>query len=93
MQPDEQTYTLTTGERLSPLWSKLSTYLQTHLAALREQNDGPLPEDARNRLVGRIEEVKSMLRLQEDVLIVPGPPKMVYGEPERQMTQDWARRA
>ena len=45
------------------LWRKLQEYLEARLTSARLRNDHTMPEDARNRLLGRISEIKSLQTL------------------------------
>lgn len=61
----------TIADRESKLWQKLKTHYQERLRLLREQNDGPMSEEKRNILIGRIQEAKSVLALEVPEVVVP----------------------
>lgn len=54
---------LSDDERNSPLWKRLSAHLNGRLQDLRVQNDSMMVEVDRCLHLGRIAEVKSLLRL------------------------------
>jgi hypothetical protein len=56
---------LTPTDVASAVWQSLETYLCTRLEDLRAKNDGPMSEDARNKLIGQIHEIKALLALRE----------------------------
>lgn len=52
---------LTVGDRLSPLWAKVSKHLEARLHSLRCQNDGDKNTEETAKLRGRIAEIKALL--------------------------------
>lgn len=51
----------------SNTWLKLKAYYQARLQVLREQNDGEMFPDVRQKHLGRIAEVKAFLALEQAV--------------------------
>jgi hypothetical protein len=62
--------TLTPTDKHSAVWRKLVKHYETRLVSLRAQNDNPLNEAATAVLRGRIQEVKGLLRLNEELPII-----------------------
>lgn len=62
---------LTPADKESVVWAKLKTMYEARLVTLRAMNDGALPEDQRNRLIGQIAEVKGLLALQNEKAVSP----------------------
>lgn len=56
-------FTLLPSERASPLWQKLTSYMEDKLREARGQNDGDLDIAATARLRGKIQCYKSLLAL------------------------------
>lgn len=51
------------GERISPLWVKISEYLVDKIEIARKQNDGNLSPQETDRLRGKIDAYKSLLEI------------------------------
>lgn len=62
--------TLSLGEKHSSAWQRLHAHYQARLKELREKNDTMMSETERCKLLGKIEEVKELLALNND-LVVP----------------------
>lgn len=58
-------FTIEESDKLTPLWRLLVAHYEARLQSLREQNDGTMDQDARNKLIGQIAEVKRFLKLNE----------------------------
>lgn len=56
-------FELTEEEKFSPLWKKLSFYLQKELENARKSNDAPKPESETALIRGRIQALKGLLNL------------------------------
>lgn len=63
-------FTLTDGERHSPVWVRLSAHLNTRLAQLRGKNDGTMPPDETAKIRGQISTLKEVIALGDE------PPKL-----------------
>jgi hypothetical protein len=61
---------LTAGEKMDPLWRKLTDHWTERLAALRAQNENNLGPDETAILRGRIKELKANLALATDSPVV-----------------------
>lgn len=59
-------FTLSTEERSSALWKKLMAHFDERLQTYRKQNDSPKGEIETASLRGRIEELKSIQRLDAE---------------------------
>lgn len=65
-QPPEP-FELTTGEKLSPLWARLTAYLESELQLQRARNDSArLTEAETAALRGNISRLKSLIDLGKD---------------------------
>ncbi len=61
-------FVLTEGERISPLWIKISTELEKKLVSLRIKNDNPnLSERDTAALRGQIQSHKSIIGLGDEL--------------------------
>lgn len=63
-------FRLEQSDKVSPTWMKLRQHFEEELATLRKMNDGKLDEVATARLRGRIREVKYVLSLGEDQVLL-----------------------
>lgn len=61
--------TLSLGEKHSSAWQRLYQYYQARLALLREKNDQMMTDTERSKLIGKIEEVKELLALNNDPVV------------------------
>lgn len=60
-------FELTAGEKASPVWIRLTTYLQAELDLARARNDSPkLSEHDTATLRGDIKRLKALIALNED---------------------------
>lgn len=59
---------LTVTDVQSPVWMKLATYYRERLQQLREQNDGEMAPEQRQKHVGRIAEVKALLSMERTLV-------------------------
>ncbi len=63
-------FELTTNDKTSGLWLRLTAHLEARLAALRVRNDNAALSDIETAaLRGEIRALKTLLRLREDRLI------------------------
>lgn len=53
------------------LWHDLRKHYEARLETLRRQNDAPMVEEQRNRLLGQIQEIKALLQLDQPDPEVP----------------------
>jgi hypothetical protein len=51
------------GDRLHPIWMRLTTHLETRIALLRIKNEGDVSETQTARIRGGIAELKAILAL------------------------------
>ena len=58
---------LTQSERHSSTWMKIKVHLEERLSAQRLRLEGTLDLDETNRVRGRIAELKTCLKLEDDV--------------------------
>lgn len=64
MTPPTPVFSLHSSDRASSTWLRLRTHFQARLDKLRQENDAiHLSESDRHRLLGRIQEVKDLLKL------------------------------
>ena len=70
MTRDDEPFMLTSGEKATPLWRKLSRQLDERLATLRQQNDADLTPEQTEKQRGRIAEVKRLLAYGADTPII-----------------------
>jgi hypothetical protein len=56
-------FTLTEGEKATPLWHRLKAHLQDRLDAARARNDAILSEPETAALRGEIKALKALIRL------------------------------
>lgn len=66
MIPEIETFELSEGEKLHPLWLRLKAYLEGELQRLRIVNDKPKTELETARLRGRIDCTKAIIGLGAD---------------------------
>lgn len=58
-------------DKESSTWQKLKAHYVERLHVLRLQNDHPMLDGERDRLLGQIQEVKTLLQLDENELVMP----------------------
>ncbi len=58
----------THADRDSNTWQKLKEHYEERLHMLRCQNDSPMAEEKRNRLIGQIHEVNELLKIDKPKL-------------------------
>ncbi len=58
---DLQPFKLTEYEKQSSTWERVKAHLEERLSILRERNDGLMPENERNILLGAIRTTKEIL--------------------------------
>lgn len=63
-------FRLAPHERASPLWKNLERHMQEQLAELRLWNDASVSPERTEKLRGRIEQLKELLKLGDE----PPPP-------------------
>lgn len=63
---DPEIFELTDGERIHPLWARLTDHFETQLQMLRQKNDNPQSEMETATLRGRIAALKAVLALGDD---------------------------
>lgn len=56
---------LTQADLQNPLWQRLRNHYIDKLKALREKNDAKIPDDDRNILIGRIQEVREIAMAEQ----------------------------
>ena len=56
---------------LHPIWRALAADLRARLETLREQNDQLMAAPERDKLIGRIAEVKRLLDLEKQATLYP----------------------
>lgn len=61
----------TAADRESTLWKKLTAHYRERLTNLREQNDSTMSDEKRNLLIGRIQEVKTLLAIEKPGVMIP----------------------
>ena len=61
MIPQREPFILTEGEKLNPIWLKLTDYFEHRIQTLRIQNDGVKNENDTAMLRGRIAELKTFI--------------------------------
>lgn len=69
---------LSQGEKASPLWKRIEAHLTDRLTQLRLHNDAPMPEMERCIHIGRIGEVKQLLKVADET-----PLSLLGVEPSR----------
>lgn len=69
--PDEK-FALTRQDRASGTWVRLKAHLENELATLRKRNDGPMTWDETLALRGRIQCLKDILLLGDDMPPIDG---------------------
>lgn len=62
----DQPFTLTEGEKSSPLWVRLKAHLETKLRDARGKNDGPQSEQDTAMIRGQIRTLKALLALDDE---------------------------
>ena len=62
---------LTPFDKESSTWQKLKAHYAARLQVLRLQNDSPMLEGERDRLLGQIQEVKMLLKWDEEPMVIP----------------------
>lgn len=65
-------FTLTTGERINPLWHKISRYLDRRLDRARKRNDQPLSPEDTALVRGEIKALKGLMALGQELPPVDG---------------------
>lgn len=60
---------LSLAEKHSSAWQRLYTHYGERLQRLREKNDQAMGEKERDKLIGKIEEVKELLALNNDPVV------------------------
>lgn len=63
-EPD--TFELSEGEKMHPLWARLKAHLEQRLQTLRVRNDRPQTEFGTATLRGQIKELKAFIALGKD---------------------------
>ena len=58
-------------DKESSTWQKLKAHYTARLQELRLKNDSPMLEGERDRLLGQIQEVKTLLKWDEEPLVIP----------------------
>lgn len=61
--------TLSLGEKHSSAWQRLHLHYKARLQDLREKNDQMMTEMERCKLLGKIEEVKELIALNNDPVV------------------------
>ena len=57
---------LTDAEKVSPLWIKIKEHVEQRIKDHRASNDKTQPVEATEKLRGRIEELKDLLKLEKE---------------------------
>jgi hypothetical protein len=60
---------LSLAEKHSSAWQRLHLHYGARLQLLREKNDQAMSEKERDKLIGKIEEVKELLALNNDPVV------------------------
>lgn len=61
-----ESFELTNGEKLSPVWLRLKAHLEEELQLCRLKNDHPRKEDETAALRGDIRRLKALIALGDD---------------------------
>lgn len=65
-------FALSRADKESMLWQRLREHIKNRLQVLRLENDNDMPENERNKKLGRIAELKALEALDNEPVTVPG---------------------